>query len=142
MSRPGLTTCWWKTVRVKQETFHSCCFPLSCPQSHEPVQKFIDVFSWKAPHKFDIWGLFGGSTKFPCRPGRWGHVQFLCFTFGKKRLKKIFPLQRAIRAVGRVLQSAVSCVVTHLFTGSISQAPSPLQRHYQHPAAIPTIISM
>lgn len=50
--------------RVKQETFHTCCFPLSCPHSHKPVQKCMDVFSWKA-RRFDIRGLFEGSTRFP-----------------------------------------------------------------------------
>lgn len=53
ISHPGLTTRLWKTVRVKQETFHSCYFSLSCPHFHKPVQKCIDAFSWKAG-KFDI----------------------------------------------------------------------------------------
>lgn len=48
-------------------------------------------------------------------------MQFLCFTFAKKRLKKNFTLQMEIRAVGRVPK------VARVFTGSVSQIASPLE---------------
>lgn len=84
-----------------------------------------------------------GAQGFLSQARQKGHVQFLCFMFCTKRVKKSFTRKRRLERLGESSRAAIaalpSCVVTRVFIGSISPISSPLERGCQPPAAIAAI---